>query len=182
MRHDPRAWLGGKTIVGGLLGGWIGVEIVKRIRGVRASTGDAYVLPLVLGIAIGRIGCFLTGLPDHTHGIGTSLPWGFDFGDGIKRHPTQLYEIGAALVIGAMVYVRSRRSHARGELFRFFLLLYLLFRFAVEFIKPTYKPYVDLSAIQIASLIGAAVCAWQLFRMRRSSRDPVARSTVEAGA
>src|SRR5438552_198846 len=65
MRTDPRVWLGGKTIVGGLLGGWIGVEFVKHVRGVRGSTGEAYVLPLVLGIAIGRIGFFLTGLPDY---------------------------------------------------------------------------------------------------------------------
>src|SRR5438874_3375400 len=49
-RADPRIWLEGKTIVGGLLGGWVGVELVKWIRKVHGSTGDAYVLPLVLGI------------------------------------------------------------------------------------------------------------------------------------
>src|SRR6185503_19843145 len=75
-RANPMVWLGGKTIVAGLLGGWIGVEMVKYFRGVRESTGDAYVLPLILGIAIGRVGCFLTGLADHTHGIATTLPWG----------------------------------------------------------------------------------------------------------
>ena len=169
MRSDPRVWLGGKTIVGGLLGGWIGVEFVKHVRGVRGSTGDAYVLPLVFGIAIGRIGCFLTGLPDHTHGTPTALPWGIDFGDGIHRHPTQLYEIAAALLIGAIVYMRSRRPHASGELFRLFLFLYLAFRFLIELIKPSYKPYLGLSAIQIASLFGAATCAWQIAKIRRLS-------------
>src|SRR6266480_5421439 len=28
---------------------------------------------LVIGIAIGRVGCFLTGLEDHTHGLPASL-------------------------------------------------------------------------------------------------------------
>lgn len=167
-RGDPRVWLEGKTIVGGLLGGWVGVEIVKRIRGVRGSTGDAYVIPLILGIAIGRVGCFLTGLPDHTYGVKTLLPWGVDFGDG-KRHPTQLYEIAALLCIGVIVQIRARRKHVRGELFRLFLTLYLLFRFAIEFIKPTYKPYLGLSAIQIASALGAAVCLVSIYKLRRRS-------------
>jgi prolipoprotein diacylglyceryltransferase len=163
-RTNPLIWFEGKTIVGGLLGGWVGVEIVKRIRGVRGSTGDAYVFPLILGIAIGRVGCFLTGLDDHTHGNPTALPWGVNFGDGIPRHPTQLYEIAALLLIGVVILFRSHRPHERGAMFRLFLLMYLLFRFAVEFIKPTYKPYAGMSMIQLASALGAIVCAWHLWR------------------
>src|SRR5580693_9328894 len=53
---------GGKTIVGGLLGGWIGVEVAKRINGIRRRTGDLFVVPLCVGIAVGRIGCFVAGL------------------------------------------------------------------------------------------------------------------------
>src|SRR4051812_15021134 len=86
---DPRAWVGGKTIVGGLLGGWAGVEFAKKHLGITQSTGDAFVFPLILGICIGRVGCFLTGLDDHTHGVHSRLPWAVDFGDG-PRHPTQL--------------------------------------------------------------------------------------------
>src|SRR5690349_11298010 len=54
-RHDPAVWLGGKTIVGGLLGGWMGVEIAKKLLGLRRSTGDLFVFPLILGIATGRV-------------------------------------------------------------------------------------------------------------------------------
>jgi hypothetical protein len=61
-RDTPLVLLSGKTIVGGLLGGWIGVELVKKKFGVRRATGDLFVFPLVIGIAIGRVGCFLTGL------------------------------------------------------------------------------------------------------------------------
>jgi prolipoprotein diacylglyceryltransferase len=172
-RENPFVWLEGKTIVGGLLGGWIGVEIVKWIRGVHGSTGDAYVLPLILGICIGRVGCFLTGLSDHTHGTATALPWGVDFGDGIRRHPTQIYEIFALLGIGAVIVIRSKKPYARGELFRLFVLLYLLFRFCVEFIKPTYKLYFHFSAIQLASALGAAVCFVSISKLHSPARRAV---------
>ncbi|HTT22324.1 MAG TPA: prolipoprotein diacylglyceryl transferase family protein [Candidatus Sulfotelmatobacter sp.] len=91
--HNPAYLAGGKTIVGALIGGLLTVELVKRYIGLRASTGDLYAIPLAIGIAIGRIGCFLTGLSDNTYGTPTTLPWGVNFGDGIPRHPTQLYEI-----------------------------------------------------------------------------------------
>src|ERR1700691_4975459 len=74
---------GGKTVVGGLLGGWIGVGLIKRLRGIHSRTGDLFAVPLCLGIAIGRIGCFLAGLADDTYGTATTLPWGVDFGDGV---------------------------------------------------------------------------------------------------
>ncbi len=77
---------------------------MKRYIGLRTSTGDLYSIPLALGIAIGRIGCFLTGLSDNTYGIPTSLPWAINFGDGIPRHPTQLYEILFLLCLIPFLY------------------------------------------------------------------------------
>ncbi len=150
------AMLGGKTIVGGLLGGWAGVEFAKKRVDVTQSTGDLFVLPLALGICIGRVGCFLTGLDDHTYGTFTSLPWGVNFGDG-PRHPTQLYEIAFIAVLGILLATRYKLAYTNGQTFRLFMAGYLLFRFGVEFLKPSYKPYVGMSAIQIASLVGAIV-------------------------
>src|ERR1041385_2266405 len=72
---NPMALLGGKTIVGGLIGGLIAVEWIKRRLGVVVSTGDLLTRPLILGIAVGRVGCFLSGLADRTYGVATSLPW-----------------------------------------------------------------------------------------------------------
>jgi phosphatidylglycerol---prolipoprotein diacylglyceryl transferase len=188
-RANFAALLGGKTIVGGLLGGWIGVEIAKKQLAVATSTGDGFVFPLALGIALGRVGCFLTGLADHTHGIHASLPWAVDFGDG-PRHPTQLYEVAFLLLLGAALLIRARRPYFNGELFRLFMLGYLAFRFGVEFIKPTWKPWLGLSAIQIASLIGVFVCTLSLLRgtRRRTLKDDemqhglAARATVETHA
>ena len=85
--------MSGKTLVGGLIGGLFAVEWTKRLIGVRRRTGDLFAIPLCAGIAIGRIGCFLGGLEDGAYGVATVLPWGVDFGDGVARHPTQVYEI-----------------------------------------------------------------------------------------
>jgi phosphatidylglycerol:prolipoprotein diacylglycerol transferase len=149
--------MGGKTIVGGLLGGLAGVEITKRLAGETRSTGDLFVLPLCLGIAIGRIGCFLTGLGDHTYGSATSLPWGVDFGDGIPRHPAQLYEIVVLAAIAAWALARRAHLARSGDLFRGFMLLYLSWRFVIDFMKPDAR--VVVSAIQIACLAGIAYYA-----------------------
>ena len=153
-RFDPQTWVGGKTIVGGLLGGWAGVEVAKRRLGVGHSTGDAFVFPLILGMAIGRVGCFLTGLPDHTYGLPSRLPWAIDFGDGIPRHPTQFYDIVFLACLALALALRARRPYPNGQLFRLFLLGYLLWRFTVEFIKPRYT-VLGLSAIQMASVLSA---------------------------
>jgi prolipoprotein diacylglyceryltransferase len=182
-RDELQAWLGGKTVVGGLLGGWAGVEVAKRCVGVTHRTGDFFILPLAFGMAVGRIGCFLTGLTDHTYGIATSVPWGVDFGDGIPRHPTQLYESAFIALWGCLVWcwvVRDGRAgQARrlkqGDGFRIFILGYLAMRLAIEFLKPTWKAYGGLSAIQWACVIGAAVCATQLMRGRRRPAELLAR-------
>ncbi|MGH7625059.1 MAG: prolipoprotein diacylglyceryl transferase [Gemmatimonadaceae bacterium] len=91
--RDPIFLMGGKTIVGGLAGGFLAVEMVKRHVGITRRTGDLFAVPLCIGMAVGRIGCFLSGLADSTYGTPSSLPWAVDFGDGVPRHPTQLYEL-----------------------------------------------------------------------------------------
>jgi phosphatidylglycerol:prolipoprotein diacylglycerol transferase len=147
--------MAGKSIVGGLIGGLVGVEWTKKLIGERRSTGDLFVIPLCVGMAIGRIGCFLTGLEDHTHGVATALPWAVDFGDGIGRHPTQLYEIVAMLLIALWSYqARRRGALADGDIFKGFMLFYLLFRLGVEFIKPDPRMYLGLSGIQVACVAG----------------------------
>jgi prolipoprotein diacylglyceryltransferase len=174
-RVDPIWLLGGKTIVGGLIGGWIGVELAKRALGEVRSTGDLFVLPLCVGISIGRVGCFLGGLPDHTYGIATSLPWGVDFGDGIRRHPVQLYEIVALSVI-AVWAIRSRQrvmsgALRPGDLFRGFMVGYAAFRVAIDVIKPESRDYLGLSGIQLASIFVLLYYVRDLPRLALGSRN-----------
>jgi phosphatidylglycerol---prolipoprotein diacylglyceryl transferase len=145
----------GQSIVGGMIGGLIGVEISKRIAGIQQSTGDAFVVPLAVGIAIGRIGCFLAGLHDDTFGVATSLPWGVDFGDGVRRHPTQLYDIALVLVLGfALVRARPWLSRESGLGFKLFLAGYLAWRLAIDTLKPV--PYEYLGGLSGIQLLAAA--------------------------
>ncbi len=159
---------GDKTIVGALIGGTAGVELAKRLTGIAGRTGDEVVLPLGLGLAVGRLGCFLSGLDDRTHGVPTALPWGIDLGDGITRHPVQLYE--AAFVVAALALLAWRkraRPYIQGDLFRGFIVLYLTFRFAVDFLKPFPAAPLGVTAIQLACLLGAAFYAPAALRLAR---------------
>lgn len=161
--------LEGKSIVGALLGGLIGVEGAKKIAGVGTSTGDAFVLPLTVGMCIGRIGCFLAGVDDHTYGDATALPWGVDFGDGVSRHPTQLYEIAFLLAQYAWIHARRQRFALSGDRFRAFMVGYLVFRLLVEGIKPLPYAYLHaLSGIQLLCLGGLLYYHRDLPRLARA--------------
>lgn len=164
----------GKTIVGGLIGGLIGVETVKKLIGWTRSTGDDFVLPLAVGMMIGRIGCFLTGLDDHTYGVPTSWITGVDFGDGVKRHPTQLYEICfLLLLVVVLFYLKRKQLGWEGLLFQLFMLCYLIFRFMIDFIKPTPHPYWILNNIQLASLLGILYYIWLVSKKQSDKRREI---------
>jgi phosphatidylglycerol---prolipoprotein diacylglyceryl transferase len=163
-------FLGGKTIVGGLLGGLIGVEWTKKMIGWTRSTGDDYALPLIIGMSIGRIGCFLTGLSDHTYGTPTNWITGIDFGDGIPRHPAPLYEIAFLCILALfLIAVKTGRikilQHApEGARFQMFMVGYLSFRLLIDFIKPTIHPYFGLNNVQVACLSGLIYYAFVVRR------------------
>lgn len=145
-----------KTIIGGLLGAVIGVEIAKKIAGISRSTGDLFCFPTILGMMIGRIGCFLAGAKDGTWGNETTLFLGMDGGDGILRHPTPLYEI---IILGfiwlLLNQLKNRVKLQEGSVFKIFMTSYLAWRFIIEFIKPIQivEP-LGMSAIQLACLLG----------------------------
>lgn len=128
----------GRSILGAILGAIVAVEWYKARHGIRGSTGAALVVPLGMGIAVGRIGCFLTGIHDYTYGTATTIPWGYDFGDGVLRHPVQLYEAFsmamATMIFLLLLRVRPQWTMAGG--FYFFVAWYGLQRFGLEFLKP----------------------------------------------
>ena len=141
--------MAGKTIVGGLIGGLIAVEVTKRRLGILTRTGDLFAIPLCVGIAIGRIGCFLSGLSDDTYGTPTDLWFGVDFGDGISRHPVQLYEVCWLIVVAIWLSGLARKQHREGDLFKGFMVGYFGFRLAVDFLKPGIR-FAGLTSIQWA--------------------------------
>lgn len=157
-------WLhGGKSVLGGLAGAYFGVLLTKRLLGYRHKTGDLFAPAVALGIAIGRIGCFLT----EPIGTPTSLPWGItvspEVGAGIPNcpqcllgtplHPSFLYEILALVALyGLLIWLRGRVD-IPGELFKIFLLGYGTFRFLVEFVRGNETFALGLTGSQIFLLM-----------------------------
>jgi phosphatidylglycerol---prolipoprotein diacylglyceryl transferase len=138
-----------KTIMGGLFGGLLGVEFCKWLIGEKRSSGDLFTLPLIVGIFIGRIGCFLAGTNEFTYGIETSTFAGLDLGDGLKRHPLALYEL--IFLTGLFFTLRvvyRKNTLAPGVIFKLFMLSYFGFRFIIEFMKPNVFYLLGLSSIQ----------------------------------
>ena len=186
--ENPRQWLqdwhtlhtpfAGKTIVGALIGGVIVVELAKLRLGIRRRTGDLFAIPLCIGIAIGRIGCFLTGLEDQTSGVSTSLPWGANFGDGTPRHPAQLYEILFLIFLMVLIVLLSRRSYMEGDLFRLFMAGYLSFRLLIEFLKSDPPVLFGLSSVQLACLCMLAFYSRDVPRLLRELSSGVSAHPI----
>jgi phosphatidylglycerol---prolipoprotein diacylglyceryl transferase len=175
LAYEPLALLDGKTIVGALVGALISVELIKRRLGIEQATGDVFAIPLAVGIAIGRIGCFLTGLDDNTHGLPASLPWAVDFGDGVPRHPAQLYEIAfLSFILLPLLLWLSTRKRSQGDLFKLFMVGYLGFRLGLEFLKPG-DPILGLTAIQWTCLAALGWYAHYLPTYAREQRRLLAR-------
>lgn len=128
----------GRSTLGALAGAIVAVEGYKAAKGLTRSTGLVFVIGFSTSIAVGRIGCFLAGIEDHTYGIATTLPWGHDFGDGVLRHPVQLFEAASmTLFLGYALFAIARKDAVfatRG----FYLMVgfYAAQRFLWEFLKP----------------------------------------------
>jgi phosphatidylglycerol:prolipoprotein diacylglycerol transferase len=172
---DPATLLGGKTVVGALIGGLFAVELAKKRLGISSRTGDLFALPLCVGIAIGRIGCFLTGLEDHTAGVRTALPWGVNFGDGVARHPTQLYEVLFVLALGVFLWRQMQKPYAQGDIFKLFMVAYFAFRLLCDFLKPDVRVFLSLSSIQWACLAMLLYYSGDILRWLRPTKSPALR-------
>ena len=139
-----------KTIMGGLFGGLLGVELAKKIIGEKHSSGDLFTFPIIVGIIIGRIGCFLMGTEEFTYGKKTAFFTGMDLGDGVLRHPLALYEIVFLVVLIILLKrFQKKYTYESGTLFKLFMLSYFGFRFFIEFLKPNVYFTFGLSTIQI---------------------------------
>lgn len=146
-------WLN-NTIVGGLAGGLVGVELMKKIMRKKESTGDRMVFPLIVAIMIGRVGCFYTGIYEQTYGLPTDCPLGMYLGDGYRRHPVALYEIVFLVILFiSLHWFKWRFAYRNGILFQLFMFSYFSFRFLLDFIKPRSIILAGISTIQLTCLV-----------------------------
>jgi len=165
----PDFWLRlatGKTIIGGLLGGYAGVEIAKRVVKYRGVTGDWFALIAPLGIILGRIGCLLHGC---CRGIECSPSW-FTLRDpsGSERWPAVPAEMAFNLAaLGTFLALRRYRL-LPGQHFHLYLICYGLFRFGHEFLRADRRIAGPFTGYHAAAL-GLVVLGFAGFAIRRKS-------------
>jgi phosphatidylglycerol:prolipoprotein diacylglycerol transferase len=167
----------GLVWIGGLVGGAAGVLLWAWRRGyLGLELLDAVSPSLLLGYAIGRIGCQLSG--DGDYGIHSNLPWAMSYPHGTVPttdhvHPTPVYE---TLSTGALAWVlwRLRDRFPPGGLFALYLIFAGAERFLVEFIRRNDKVVLGLTLPQLISLAMVAAGAVWLALLRRARRPAAA--------
>jgi prolipoprotein diacylglyceryl transferase len=130
---DPR--VGPGSILGGLGGAYIGGYIASRAIGKAGCACDAFAPAIALGTAVGRIGDFLAA--EDGLGKATALPWAVPApGVDYLVHPTPLYDAAFNLIwFGVLIALRDHRAMQNGNLLKFGLAGYAVFRFWVEFVR-----------------------------------------------
>lgn len=147
-----RILISGKSIIGALPGGWIGVEIMKKAMGYRALTGDRFATILPVPLILGRIGCLHAGCCQ-----GIACPFG--------KWPSVSVEISFQVLAVIALSIMRKKSLFPGQHFHLYLIAYGLFRFLHEFLRATPKPFLNLSGYQLLALALAAAATFA-FRAR----------------
>jgi len=173
---------GGMAIYGGLFGGVLGGFIYARRHGLPVGKlADAAAPAMILGQAIGRVGCFFNG--DH-QGTVANVPWATMYTNpntlvpdfGVPRHPTQVYEGLFDLALFGVIWFLRKRIHVDGVLFWIYAALYSLGRFWISFLRIDADFAFGLKEAQIASLVvfmvGAPLIFYLLGRHQRQTTSP----------
>ncbi len=176
--HSPGWFADGKTVVTGIMGAYVAVELVKAALGIRDRTGDSFAIPLAVAMSIGRLGCFFNGC---CAGNVTSSSWGIDFGDHQLRHPVQLYESTFHLFMAVVLFFNRNNVRHRHQQLKFYLLCYCLFRFLTEFIRPAPRLFGDLTFYQYAVVILAAglLVQWRMHSQPEPDSNAIPHNTSE---
>lgn len=160
---DPRQ--GGRTVIGGILCGWLAVEIAKRRLGIARSTGDSFALALPLGETVGRIGCYFNGC---CYGVVCESSTRFAlFQHGAWRVPTQMILGLASLFVFFIVLWARPRLKREGDSWILYLALFGFSRFVIEFWRERSAIIGALSLAQIVCLmlaISSTRILWKRYR------------------
>jgi phosphatidylglycerol:prolipoprotein diacylglycerol transferase len=144
-------WNGGMASHGGFLGVTLALLWVLRHRTVDQvlAIGDLVVVPVAIGLALGRFGNFIN---QELYGTVTTLPWGMSIPGVVGlRHPTQIYAVIKDLFIAGVCFVHlratsqvSNRKTVPGQTAALFLMLYGVLRFLLEFLRAQESAPIDL--------------------------------------
>jgi len=188
VKADPAGMIfsgAGLVFLGGLMGGTLGVTyVIKKNKLTWINFADIVAPLLILGYAVGRIGCLLVG---DDYGLPTNVPWGIAFPNGLppstysvfqsyypwinlegfspgvlKVHPTQIYESIIGFGIFYFLYQKRTKVVVIGSLFFTYLIFAGAERFFIEFLRVNTKYLFGLSGSQLISLIMIFIGAWFL--------------------
>ena len=167
----------GLVFLGGLIGSIICVSVILKNRNLPWYLFADIIAPLIMiGYAIGRLGCFLVG---DDYGLPSSLPWAVSFPEGLppttissfaayypwidtsginsevfKVHPTQLYESAVGILLFLFLWSRRKKNQKAGTMFFSYLLLAGIERFFIEFLRTNEKYLFDtFSGAQMISFL-----------------------------
>ncbi len=188
VKVDPAGMIfsgAGLVFLGGLMGGTLAVTwVIKRQKLSWLQFADIVAPLLILGYAIGRVGCFLVG---DDYGLPTHMPWAVSFENGLPPstyhifqsyyswvdltgfepgvlsvHPTQLYETTLGLLIFLYLWKQRQKITVTGSLFFTYLILAGMERFFIEFIRINPKYILWFSGAQVISMVMISVGTWFL--------------------
>jgi phosphatidylglycerol:prolipoprotein diacylglycerol transferase len=191
-----RIWQGGIVFYGCIAGGLIGSVICWARRPFPfRPMADAVAPALCVGIAFGRVGCFLNGC---CFGAPSQLPWAVRFPAGtppwgrhvdagwipagaptsLPVHPTQIYSALCGLALLGLLWAYFPRRRRDGEVMALLMVAYPITRFLVEGLRgdePTWLA--GLTAAQLVSigLLACGLASWALL-----ARAPVGRHADRA--
>jgi phosphatidylglycerol---prolipoprotein diacylglyceryl transferase len=156
---------GGLSIMGAILGGGLAASVLAWRTGLPVRRFfDAAAPGLILGQAIGRFGCLITG---DTVGRPTDGTWGVVYQNpgarapqlGVAYQPAFLYEQLWDLLVFAVLWRLRKRLTADGQLFALYLGLYAAGKFVITFVRldPVYIWGLQQSHVVALSLLAIAI-------------------------
>jgi len=165
----------GRSIIGGLIFGFLTAEIAKPLLGYTLPPNDRFAAVLPFSLAIGRIGCWLQGC---CAGLPHEGPLSMTDSSGVARYPTQLLEALFHVAFGIAAVMIVRRGLLQGRVFATYLMAYGLFRFFTEFIRETPRVVHGFSVYQAWCLVMIALGAISF--AARSRREEDLGAAIEA--
>jgi len=166
-----KVWQGGLGIYGAVLAGLLVLYFYARKHQIfYLSLLDLIVPALILGQAIGRFGNYFNR---ELFGLPTDLPWGIPI-NGNFYHPCFLYESFWNFGVFLILMILERKKSAKrvpGQIFSFYLFLYPLGRFFIEFLRIDNQPiFFNLYFSQYLSLALIFVGVYLLSRLRPKTK------------
>ncbi len=155
----------GLTIWGAVLGATLGIWIYSRFSHFKYSKFlDAIAPAVILGQAIGRIGCTINGC---CNGLPTTLPWGIRYTNpasygyfdsivlpgGVGLHSVVVYEMIYDLIIFGVLLKLRKRFKPDGALYAIYLSFYSVWRFVIDFLRPGVPLLFGLHEAQLISIL-----------------------------